>query len=46
MGLNDTANRMKSEIADIGSRMLTGKTIEERVNEMFVQIMDNQRKER
>lgn len=37
---------MKSCIADIGSRMLTGKTIEERVNEMLVQIVDNQREER
>jgi hypothetical protein len=46
MGLADVVNKMKSEIADIGSRAMTGKTIEERVNDMFVQIMDNKRKER
>jgi hypothetical protein len=36
MGLNDTIKRIKSDVADIGSKMMTGKTIEERVKEIVL----------
>lgn len=42
MGLNDTVNRIKSEAADIGSKMMTGKTIEERIKEIFIKSTINQ----
>ena len=42
MGLNDTVNRIKSEVADIGSKMMTGKTIEERIKEIFIKSTINQ----
>ncbi len=35
MGLANTANKMKTEIANIGSKMMTGKSIEERIEELF-----------
>ena len=35
MALNDTIRRIHAEVADIGSKMMTGKTIEERVAEAF-----------
>ena len=42
MGLNDTIDRIKSEVADIGSKMMTGKTIEERVKENLIKSTINQ----
>ena len=36
MGLNDTIKRIKSNVAEIGSKMMTGKTIEERVKEIVL----------
>ena len=36
MGLNDTIKRIKSNAAEIGSKMMTGKTIEERVKEIVL----------
>ena len=36
MALNDTIKRIKSDVADIGSKMMTGKTIEERVKEIVL----------
>ena len=36
MALNDTIKRIRSEVADIGSKMMTGKTIEERVEEIVL----------
>ena len=35
MALNDTIKRIHTEAADIGSKMMTSKTIEERVKEIF-----------
>ena len=35
MGLADTVDKIKSEVANIGSKMMTGKTIEERVKELI-----------
>lgn len=40
MALNDTIKRIHAETADIGSKMMTGKTIEERVKEIFVKASD------
>ena len=42
MGLSDTADRIKSEVANISSKMMTGKTIEERVKEIFIKSTINQ----
>ena len=42
---NEVVDEMKSRIADISSKAMTGKTIEERVNEMLAKAMD-ERKER
>lgn len=36
MALNDTIKRIKSDVAEIGSKMMTGKTIEERVKEIVL----------
>ena len=36
--LNEEIARIKSEVADIGSKAFTGKTIEQRVNERFAEI--------
>lgn len=41
MGLNNTIERIKSNAANIGSKMMTGKTIEERVKEIFEKVKDN-----
>lgn len=41
MALNDTIKRIRDEVADIGSEMMTGKTIEERVKEIFEEVSDN-----
>ena len=40
MALNDTIKRIHTEAADIGSKMMTGKTIEERIKEIFVKASD------
>ena len=40
MALNDTIKRIHAEVADIGYRMITGKTIEERVKEIFEKTSD------
>ena len=40
MALNDTIKRIHAEVADIGSKMMTGKTIEERVKEIFDKVSD------
>ena len=40
MALNDTIKRIKSDVADIGSKMMTGKTIEERVKEIVLKSRD------
>ena len=40
MALNDTIKRIHAEVADIGSKMMTGKTIEERVKEIFEKVSD------
>ena len=40
MALNDTIKRIRAEAADIGSKMMTGKTIEERVKEIFMKASD------
>ena len=42
---NEVVDEMKSCIADIGSKAMTGRTIEERVNEMLAKAR-NERKER
>ena len=36
--LNEEIARIKSEVADIASKAFTGKTIQERVNEVFAEI--------
>ena len=41
MGLNNTIERIKSNAANIGSKMMTGKTIEERVKKIFEKVKDN-----
>ena len=41
MALNDTIKRIHTEVADIGSKMMTGKTIEERVKEAFTLATSN-----
>ena len=43
MGLNDTIKRIKSNAAEIGSKMMTGKTIEERVKEIVLKGSDKNR---
>lgn len=35
MGLVKTIDKIKSEIADIGSKAMTGKTIEEQIEEVI-----------
>ena len=40
MALNDTIKRIHAEVADIGSKMMTGKTIEERVKEIVMKASD------
>ena len=37
MNLDDTIKRIKSDAADIGSKMMTGKTIEEQVKEIILE---------
>lgn len=41
MTLNDTIKKIHTEAADIGSKMMTGKTIEERVAETFTPVASN-----
>lgn len=41
MALNDTIERIKDNAANIGSVMMTGKTIEERVEEAFAPATSN-----
>lgn len=41
MALNDTIERIKDNAANIGSVMMTGKTIEERVEEAFAPAISN-----
>lgn len=41
MALNDTIERIKDNAANIGSVMMTGKTIEERVTEAFAPTTSN-----
>ena len=41
MGLNNTIERIKSNAANIGSKMMTGKTIEEQVKKIFEKVKDN-----
>lgn len=41
MALNDTIERIKDNAANIGSVMMTGKTIEERVEETFAPAISN-----
>ena len=36
MSLDNTIKRIKSNAAEIGSKMITGKTIEERVKEIIL----------
>lgn len=36
MNLDDTIKRIKSNAAEIGSKMMTGKTIEEQVKEIVL----------
>ena len=36
MSLNDTVKRIKSNAAEIGSKMMTGKTIEEQIKEIVL----------
>lgn len=36
MALNDIIKRIKNNAAEIGSKMMTGKTIEERVKEIIL----------
>lgn len=40
MALNDTIKRIHAEAADIGSKMMTGKTIKERVKEIVMKASD------
>lgn len=40
MALNDTIKRIHAEVADIGSKMMTGKTIEKRIKEIFMKASD------
>lgn len=40
MALNDTIKRIHVEAADIGSKMMTDKTIEERVKEIVMKASD------
>ena len=40
MALNDTIKRIHAEVADRGSKMMTGKTIEERVKEIVMKASD------
>ena len=36
MNLDDTIKRIKSDVAEISSKMMTGKTIEEQVKEIVL----------
>lgn len=36
MSLDDTIKRIKSDVAEIGSKMMTGKTIEEQIKEIIL----------
>lgn len=40
--LNEEIARIKSEVADIASKAFTGKTIQERVNEVFAEIISQE----
>ena len=41
MGLNNTIERIKNNAANIGSKMMTGKTIEERVKEIYEKVKED-----
>ena len=41
MALNDTIEKIHTKVADIGSKMMTGKTIEERVAEVVTPVASN-----
>ena len=36
MSLDDTIKRIKSDVAEIGSKMMTGRTIEEQIKEIIL----------
>ena len=42
--LNEEMARIHGEVAEITSKVFTGKTIEERVNEVFTKILSSKKK--